>query len=135
MNHSNLDLIRQFFEAYGTRNLEALYKIVDPNAQWIMPGHHPLSGTKTGIDEILALFDAMGNVMAASNIRIERLVTGVEDHYVVECQHIITNRDDGNQLDHYWSVLWTFKDGKIMEGRHLSSDQHAADTFFCKVLI
>jgi ketosteroid isomerase-like protein len=135
MAQSNQDIIRQFFEAYGKRDMEDIKLVMDNRVQWTIPGHHPLSGIKTGIDEVIALFDAMGSVMSKSNIRVENLVTGENDDYVVECQHIITNREDGNNLDHYWSVLWTFKNGKIMEGRHLASDQHAADSFFCKALL
>ena len=135
MTHSNLDTIDRFFELYGLGDLEALEEVMDRNVSWYFPGHHPLAGTKSGIPEVVNFFDEMGAVMARSEIKVEKLATGVSDEYVVESQHMITNREDGNNLDHYWSVLWTFKDGKIVEGRHLASDQHAADTFFCKVLM
>jgi ketosteroid isomerase-like protein len=133
MTHPNLELINRFFEAYGKRDLDGVRATMEKNVQWIFPGHHPLSGTKNGVDEVLEFFDAMGTIMADSNIQVENLVTGVNDDYVVECQHLITRREDGNNLDHFWSILWTFRNGKIAGGRHLAGDQHAADTFFCKV--
>jgi len=135
MKQSNLDTIDRFFELYGLGDLEALEEVMARNVSWYFPGHHPLAGTKSGIKEVVDFFDEMGAVMARSDIRVEKLATGFSDEYVVESQHMITNREDGNNLDHYWSVLWTFKDGKIVEGRHLASDQHAADTFFCKALM
>ena len=135
MTHPNQDIINRFFEAYGQRDMEAIKQVMDRNVQWTFPGHHPLSGTKIGIDEVIAFFDAMGTLMAASNIRVETLVTGVGEDYLVECQRIQTKREDGNNLDQFWSILWTFRRGKIIEGRHLAGDQHAADTFFCKVLL
>jgi hypothetical protein len=39
---------------------------------------------------------------------------GANDKYVVECQHIWTNRDDGHNLDHLVCVLWKFENGKIV---------------------
>ena len=133
MKHPNLTLINRFFEAYGKRDLEGIRAVMDNQVQWIFPGHHPLSGTKNGVEELVAFFDSMGTIMGASNMLVENLVTGVNDEFVIECQHIVTRRDDGNNLDHHWSVLWSFKNGKIFAGRHLAGDQHAADTFLCKV--
>jgi ketosteroid isomerase-like protein len=133
MTHPNQDIVNKFFEAYGQRNMEVIRTLMDRNVQWIFPGHHPLGGVKMGVDEVVAFFDAMGAIMEGSNIRVENLVSGVSDDYLVECQRIVTKREDGNNLDTYWSILWTFRHGKIIEGRHLAGDQHAADSFFCKV--
>ncbi len=134
MTHPNLDLIDKFFEAYGKHDLDGIRHVLAENATWTFPGHHPLSGTKAGIDEIVAFFDAMGNIMGSSNVKVEKLVMGVNENYAVECQHIWTHRADGQNLDHLWCVLWKFEDGKITEGRHLAADQYAVDKFFAKLM-
>jgi uncharacterized protein len=131
--HPNLELIDKFFEAYGKRDLNGLRQVLAEDAKWVFPGRHPLSGTRTGIDEVVALFDTLGEIMGKSNIQVEKLVMGVNDDYVVEGQHIWTNREDGNNLDHQWCVLWKFEKGKIVEGRHLAADQHAVDKFFTSI--
>jgi ketosteroid isomerase-like protein len=130
MAHPNLDLIDQFFAAYGNHDISGLRAVLADDATWVFPGHHPLSGTKVGIDEIVAFFDAVGSVMASANANVEKLITGVNDAYVVECQHIRTNRADGPNLDHQLCVLWSFANGKIASGRHLVADQDALDAFF-----
>ena len=104
------------------------------NVRWIFPGRHPLSGTKAGVDEVIAFFDSMGRIMGKSNVKVEKLVTGANDGYVVEGQHIWTEREDGINLDHQWCVLWKFEDGKITEGRHLAADQRAVDSFFTTIM-
>src|SRR6266496_4291228 len=109
MAHPNLDLIKRFFEAYGKHDLNALRQVLAEDATWTFPGDHPLSGTKVGIGEVVAFFDAVGSIMASSNVKAESLVTGANDVYAVEAQHISTNRDDGHNLDQYWCVLWTFE--------------------------
>jgi len=30
---------------------------------WTFPGSHPASGTKVGIDEVIAFFDTLGGIM------------------------------------------------------------------------
>ncbi len=129
----NLKLIDCFFEAYGSRNLDALKEIVGEDFIWSFPGRNPLSGIKRGISEVVDFFDAMGKIMGDSNITVEKLVMGANDDYVLECQHIKSNRQDGINLDHQWCVLWRFKEGKITEGRHFAADQYHADDFFNKI--
>ena len=134
MAHPNLNLIDRFFAAYGERDLAALRDVLAEHATWTFPGHHPLSGTKVGIDAIIAFFDAVGTIMGRSNPHVEKLVMGVNEQYVVECQHIRTNRPDGPNLDQQLCVLWSFADGKIVSGQHLAAEQDALDAFYAALL-
>jgi ketosteroid isomerase-like protein len=134
MDHPNLDLIDRFFAAYGSRDREALRQVLAENATWTFPGHHPLSGTKVGIDAIVAFFDSVGKIMGSSNPNVEKLVLGVNQDYAVECQQIRTNRADGPNLDLQMCVLWSFEHGKIAAGRHLIADQDALDAFYTAAL-
>jgi ketosteroid isomerase-like protein len=130
MTHPNLDLIDRFFAAYSNHDHAALRAVLSEDATWTFPGHHPLSGTKVGIDAIIAFFDAVGTIMGRSQPTVDKLVLGVNEQYVVECQHIRTNRTDGPNLDQQLCVLWRFADGKIVSGQHLASDQDAFDAFY-----
>jgi len=134
MRHPHLELIDRFFAAYGTHDREGLLAVVAEHATWTFPGHHHLSGTKVGIDAIVAFFDAVGSVMGSSNANVDKLVTGVNAQYVVECQHIRTNRAVGPNIDQQLCVLWGFEEGKIASGRHLTADQDALDAFFTTLL-
>jgi ketosteroid isomerase-like protein len=132
MTHPNLELINQFFQAYGARDLPALRRVLAEDVRWVFPGRHPLAGAKIGVDEVVAFFDAMGGVMSNAKVKVEALVSGVSDTHVAEAQHMTTHREgeDVLNLEQYWCVLWTFADGRIKEGRHLASDQQAVDEFF-----
>lgn len=107
-----------------------LHKVLDEQVVWHFPGHHMYSGKKEGIDGIIAFFDLMGSIMKLSNISGERFFMEQNDNYVVEYQHIRTNRSDGINLDHYWCVTWKCRNSKIVEGRHMAGDQHEVDRFF-----
>jgi uncharacterized protein len=130
MTHPNLDLIDAFFAAYSKHDYEALRQVLADHATWTFPGHQPLSGTKIGIDEIVALFDAIGSVMGSANANVEKLVIGMNEQYIAECQHIRTNRAEGPNLDQQMCVLWSFENGKIAAGKHMTADQDAFDAFF-----
>ena len=134
MTHPNLELINQFFAAYGQHDAEGLRRVLAEDVRWVFPGRHPLAGAKIGIGEVVAFFDAMGGVMGRANVKVEALVSGVSDDYVVEAQHMRTERSEEPNLEQHWCVLWTFADGKIKEGRHLASDQQAVDEFFNHLL-
>jgi ketosteroid isomerase-like protein len=130
MTHPNLEVIAKFFTACAAHDEAGLRQVVFEDVQWTFPGRNPLSGVKAGIAEVIAFFDAMGSIMGRSNVKAESLVMGTNEAYVVECQHIWTNRDEGPNLDHYWCVLWRFENGEITGGRYFAADQYAVDEFF-----
>lgn len=133
MNQNNLELIDQLFAAYAKRDFNELSQILAENIKWTFRGNNPVSGVKSGINEVISFFDEMGKIMSGSNVKAEKLVMGSNDEYVIECQHIWTNRNDGNNLDHHVCVLWQFKDNKITAGEHFFADPVASDDFFNSV--
>ena len=130
MMNANLDRINKFFEAYGKRDMESLKEVISEDIHWTFPGNNKLSGTKTGISEVMEFFDIMGSIMSSSNTQVEKLVLGISEDYVSECQYIHTQREDYINLNQNMCVLWKFKEGKIIEGQHLVSDQKEADYYF-----
>ncbi len=130
MMNANLDRINKFFEAYGKRDIESLKEVISEDIHWTFPGNNKLSGTKTGISEVMEFFDSMGSIMGSSNTQVEKLVLGISEDYVSECQYIHTQREDNINLNQNMCVLWKFREGKIIEGQHLVSDQKEADYYF-----
>lgn len=130
MTNSNLDIINEFFDAYANRDIDRLKLVLAEDAKWISLGRHPFSGVRNGFQEVIDFFDTMGKIMGRSNVRVEKLIVSENDRHVIECQHVWTNREDGHNLDHMVCVLWTFENGKIVEGRHFFADPRAADDFY-----
>ena len=130
---SNEEIINQYFEAYGKHDLNAVKKVMDENVTWYFLGNHPLAGIKKGVNEVIAFFDTMGDIMRKSNPKMEKLITASNDKYFIECQHHSTSRTDGNNIDHHSCVLWTIENGKITEGRHFFADPQAVDKYFTAV--
>src|ERR1043165_7669391 len=117
-NMTNQDIVNKFFDSYMKRDLDGVKKVMAPNVVWYFMGRHKLAGTKNGIDEVIKFFDTMGGIMARSKPAIEKLIVAEKGNYLIECQHISTNREDGINIEHHVSVLWTIENGKILSGRH-----------------
>jgi len=130
MDKTNEQLIDQFFKAYSNHDMAGIEKVMSRNVVWTFLGQHKLAGVKKGINEVMDFFDKMGSIMADSKPDIDKLIVASNDNYVIECQHIKTNREDGINIDHFVTVLWTFGNGKIIFGRHFFADPKAADIYF-----
>jgi ketosteroid isomerase-like protein len=133
MEHPNQRIIDRYFEAYSKNDLSGIKEVMSENVTWYFLGNHPFSGVKKGINEVLAFYDEMGKIMDKSNSETEKLIVAENDYHLVECIHSKTNREDGLNLDHYACVLWTFDNGKIVEGRHFFADQEAVNKYFTSV--
>ncbi|HEY5747806.1 MAG TPA: nuclear transport factor 2 family protein [Chryseolinea sp.] len=126
--HPNLKIINTFFTAYGSHDVDLMRSVVAEDVRWTIPGHHPLSGTKVGIEEVVAFFSQL----AKSDFKADPIVLGVNDNYVIDCHRGWSNREDGNNLDMLWCLLWRIENGKIQEVVNFAADQHEADRFFYK---
>ncbi len=133
MTLSNQDLINKFFDSYFKHDFQAIKEVMADNVSWTFLGNHKLAGVKNGIIEVVTFFDIMGEIMDKSNPTVEKLIICSNDNYFIECQHIKTNRKDGNNIDHHVCVLWVFENGKIISGRHFFADPQSVDTYFNSV--
>lgn len=133
MKNTNEAIVDNFFEAYSKHDFDAIRKVMSEDVIWVFMGQHPLAGVKNGIEDVVAFFDNMSAIMSASKVKTEKLVAGSNDLFLIECQHITTHREDGNNVDHHVCVLWTFENNKIAAGRHFFADPKTADHFFAAV--
>ena len=124
---SHLQKIQALFAAYAAKDVAAVRDVMADDIAWTIPGHHPLSGTKRGIEEVLAFFDQL----ARANFQAQPLVIAEHGDYVVD--HHRGWSDQAGGLDLTWCLVFRFEDGRIKEVVNFCSDQHQADLFFWKV--
>lgn len=128
------DLVLEFFEAYARHDKEAIKKVMAGDVIWIFPGENPLAGMKKGIDEVVHFFNTISEIMGHSYQDVEKIVDGENDHYLLECHHLQTNRKGPYNLDNLVCVLWQVENNKIVSGRHFFSDARSASSFFSHVM-
>lgn len=130
MPQSNQQIVDKYFEYYAKKDWEGLKEVMSENVSWYFLGDHPLAGIKRGIKEVVDFFDKVGKIMGESKPSIEKLIVAENSHYFIECIHSKTNRTDNHNLAHYACVLWTFENGKIIEGRHFFSNLDDVNKYF-----
>jgi ketosteroid isomerase-like protein len=127
MNMSNLQKIQAFFTAYAAKNVAGVREVMASDISWTIPGHHPLAGTKRGIDEVLAFFDQLGK----ANFKAQPLVVVENGDHVID--HHRGWSEEAGGLDLTWCLVFRFEAGMIKEVVNFCADQHLADLFFWKV--
>ncbi|MCE7007185.1 nuclear transport factor 2 family protein [Kibdelosporangium philippinense] len=124
--HPNVRLIKDYYEAYGSGDLNRLRRFFANDIRWTIPGHHPLSGTKQGIDEVLAFFRELGK----AGFRAETVFLAADGDWVVDLHRGWSTKPQG--LDILWALAFRIRNRKIVEAVNFAADQHAADQYFWK---
>lgn len=122
--HPNVALIRRYYLAYASGDPNALRPFFAPDIQWRIPGHHPLAGVKSGIDEVLAFFGAL----AVAGFRAEPMFLAADGDWVVDLHRGWSTSPTG--LDILWALAFRVADGRIVEAINFAADQHSADAYF-----
>ena len=123
-HHPNVKLIKDFYVAYGSGDLNRLRRFFADDIRWTIPGHHPLSGTKVGVEEVLAFFAEL----AKAGFRAEPIFLAADGDWVVDLHRGWSTKPEG--LDITWALAFRIRGRKIVEAVNLPADQHAADRFF-----
>jgi ketosteroid isomerase-like protein len=124
---SHLSKIQAFFAAYAQHDVAAVRAVMDDSIVWHIPGHHPLAGSKQGVEEVLAFFDQLGK----AGFQAEPRVVAEQGDYVID--HHRGWSTAGSGLDLTWCLVFRFEDGKIKEVTNFCEDQHKADLFFHEI--
>ena len=127
--HPNIILINDFFKAYSINDIEGISKILSEDIKWHIPGYHPLSGTKTGIKEVMEYFQQLNKGL----FKAEPIVMGVNDNFVIDCHRNWSNLENEENLNNMSCLLWKIEDGKIVEVFNFPENQHKVDKFFSKL--
>ena len=124
----NVAIVKQFFKYYKKNDIVGMREIFAPDIEWHVPGHHPLAGTKKGIEEVIAYYKQLQK----ANFKAEVIVLEANDNHVIDCHRGWAKVGD-HKLDMNWVLLYTIENGKIKSMQNYPGDQHAADAFFWKV--
>ncbi|GAA0927331.1 nuclear transport factor 2 family protein [Nonomuraea longicatena] len=122
---AKLAAINAFFAAYAANDLDGMRAVLTEDVEWTIPGHHPLSGTKYGVEEVAAFFTQLGK----SGFQAEPLFLEADDDHVVDIHRGWTTEGVGS-VDTVWALVWHFDgEGKVDRVSNLSGDQHQMDAF------
>jgi uncharacterized protein len=128
-SHPNIELINAFFKAYATNDVGAIKKIFAEDIKWHIPGTHPLSGTKIGVNAVLEYFQLLNK----GHFKAEPIVMGVNDNFVIDCHRNWSNLEGEENLNNMSCLLWKIENQKIVEVHNFPENQQIVDLFFSKL--
>jgi len=124
-DNENLKLVMKMFDAYSKGDTEVLRQVVAEDIEWYIPGRHPLSGIKRGIDELIAFFEELKEL----GFKAEVMILAANENYVIDA-HRGWNTKGNKQVDLNWILLYQIVDGKIKRVQNFSGDIYTSDNFF-----
>jgi uncharacterized protein len=127
MAHPNVEIVQRMYECFNQGDMNSIRQdIFASDLVWRLPGHHPLSGTKNGADEVIAFFEQLNK----AGIQVDLInIDAWGENTVVEV-HRGHGQSNGSVLDALNCTHYQIRDRKIAEVQVYISDQHTVDQFF-----
>jgi len=123
---ANIQVIRNYYQAYATGDPEALRPFLAEDVVWRIPGHHPLAGEKRGRDEVIAFFAEL----AKGKFKAEPIFFQAQGDLVVDIHRGWSNIGSGPQIDQLYALMFRIENGQIAEATNFLTDMHQSDAFF-----
>lgn len=128
--HPNIELVERFFSSFSEQNMDGIKSVLAEKIRWIIPGHHPLSGVKVGVPEVLSYFEHL----AKAGFKAEPKFLEANDQYVVDIHRVFSTLGEA-KLDGTSILVWKIEDGKVTEVQNFPGDQHEWDNYFWKAYV
>ena len=129
MAHSNEELVRQGYKAFGEGDMDTLRSLYAPDAIHSATGNNPLAGEYKGVDDVLAYY---GQLFERSDgtFTAELKSTKAEGDDTVVAIHRNKAQRGDKTLDQDETLTFTVSGGKITHLVESHSDAAAYDAFW-----
>lgn len=129
LEHPNAALVRRAHEAFKTGDMESVREIFDwDGIRWELPGKSLVAGVDVGMEEVFANFGKCMELTDGTYQAVGFDYLGSDDH-AIALAHLTARRGD-RELEVDEAVIFTVRDGKLVDAYHLAYDQYAWDEFF-----
>jgi len=127
--HPNAALIRTGYQAFNTGDLATLTELFAEDVVEHQPGQNLLAGDYKGRDAVFGFYGRLAHETGGT-FRAELEYVAVNDQRAVTVHHSTAQRN-GKTLDCRTSLLFEFRDGKVVDVDTLDEDPGAWEEFFC----
>jgi ketosteroid isomerase-like protein len=130
MAEDNTQLVFRMYDCFNKGDMATIKnEIFHPNMTWTMPGHHPLSDRREGVDAVIAFFGALFK----AGIQVDNVHFGVLDDGTVVEKHMGHGKIGDEEFAFPTCTTYGIKDGKIFEVNVHTGDQHTVDRYMWSV--
>jgi hypothetical protein len=115
MSESNVNVVRQGYEAFGRGDINGLLALLDERVQWLTPGPRelPISGRRTGRQEVGAFFGTLNEAFDIQRFEPSEFI-GQGDRVVVLGSETVRVRANDTTLNLDWVHVFTLREGKVV---------------------
>jgi len=128
MSDSNASIIRKAYQDFAAGDIPAVFAAFDPNIDWHIPGHSPLSGDYKGYEQIGAF--------------LRRTMELSDGGFSIDLHHVMADGDvvvalttvnatrKGHAAAFQEVHVWRMANGKAVEFREFQGDEQTEDRFW-----
>jgi ketosteroid isomerase-like protein len=125
----NVAIMQRAYDAFNKGDLDTLVEIFDESIVWHLPGRSSMAKDYESRDATLAYFGQLGELTGGTfQAQLQELLGGDNDR-VVGIQRSTADKD-GKHLDVDNCIVFTLKDGRVVDGREHFEDLYAWDEFW-----
>jgi ketosteroid isomerase-like protein len=125
----NVATMQRAYDAFNTGDIDTLREVFDENMVWHLPGRRPMANDYQSADATLEYFGQLAEKTNGTfRAQLERLV-GDDDGRVVGIQHSTADKG-GKHLDVHNCIVFTLRDGRVIDGQEHFEDLYAWDEFW-----
>lgn len=129
MPHTNVELIRRFYDARAAGDRRTIREILAPDVRWHDPYPPPHGGDLQGVDAVLAdVFDAAGELTGGTTRLAVRDVIASDTHALVLIDWSTEYR--GRSMAGTEAAVYRIVDERVTEVWFFPEDPAASDAFF-----
>lgn len=122
-----IETVKQIYAAINANDIPAAMKFFDPQMEWIEPNHyHGGGGTYRGHADVMAKFSSGRGSWAEGACHLEGFAVA-GDKVVALVHALVRLHDQTDWIDGRFADVWTFRNGKVIQGRSFGERQEALE--------
>jgi uncharacterized protein len=113
VSSENVELLRSGYDAFNRGDLDAVFKLLDPEIEWVTTDRVPFAGTYRGHDDVRALLRDQQEVFGEITMEpYEFFEAG--DSVVAFVRQRARGQTSGAEIEIVVGHLWTVRDGRAV---------------------
>jgi ketosteroid isomerase-like protein len=113
MSQENVDKVREFIDAYNTRDFDAAIESFDPEIDFVLPAHQSADSGR-GPDHVIRFFEGLDETFDEVRLLPQEFVDG-GDRVATRLRHYAQGKGSGLALDEeLYHQVTTFRGGRIV---------------------
>ena len=128
MTSSNVQILRDGYDAFARGDIPATLAIFDEDITWHVPGRSPLSGDYEGHAGVLDFFARCQDLSGGT------LKVGVDETFADGDRVVVLTTVSAERYGQFWSSpevhVWRMANGRAAEFREFQGDQQSEDEFW-----